>query len=74
MTTGPVPSGSGLPVPPPTAVAERLGQLGSMVRAAEARTFRFVWSYSGVSLKLAGFGQVTTSDEAGKAAAGKGTA
>lgn len=26
---------------------------------AEARTFRFVWSYSGVSLKLAGFGRVT---------------
>ena len=33
---------------------------------AEARTFRFVWSYSGVSLKLAGFGQVT-----GKGANGK---
>ena len=41
---------------------------------AEARTFRFVWSYSGVSLKLAGFGRVTkdgaggaTGTEPGKA-------
>ncbi len=33
--------------------------VGSKEVTAEARTFRFVWSYSGVSLKLAGFGQVT---------------
>ncbi|WP_062345587.1 type IV conjugative transfer system protein TraE [Novosphingobium sp. CCH12-A3] len=32
---------------------------GSKEVTAEARTFRFVWSYSGVSLKLAGFGRVT---------------
>lgn len=40
--------------------------VGSKEVTAEARTFRFVWSYSGVSLKLAGFGQVT-----GKGANGK---
>ena len=33
--------------------------VGSKEVTAEARTFRFVWSYSGVSLKLAGFGRVT---------------
>jgi len=32
--------------------------VGSKEVTAEARTFRFVWSYSGVSLKLAGFGRV----------------
>lgn len=48
--------------------------VGSKEVTAEARTFRFVWSYSGVSLKLAGFGQVTRDDEAGKAASGKGKA
>lgn len=32
--------------------------VGSKEVTAEARTFRFVWSYSGVSLQLAGFGQV----------------
>jgi conjugal transfer pilus assembly protein TraE len=36
--------------------------VGSKEVTAEARTFRFVWSYSGVSLKLAGFGQVTRAD------------
>ena len=48
--------------------------VGSKEVTAEARTFRFVWSYSGVSLKLAGFGQVTKDDEGGKAASGKGKA
>jgi conjugal transfer pilus assembly protein TraE len=48
--------------------------VGSKEVTAEARTFRFVWSYSGVSLKLAGFGQVTKEDEGGKAASGKGKA
>lgn len=48
--------------------------VGSKEVTAEARTFRFVWSYSGVSLKLAGFGQVTRDDEAGKAGSGKGKA
>lgn len=33
--------------------------VGSKDVTAEARTFRFVWSYSGVSLKLAAFGRVT---------------
>lgn len=37
--------------------------VGSKEVTAEARTFRFVWSYSGVSLKLAGFGQVTDKDK-----------
>jgi conjugal transfer pilus assembly protein TraE len=32
--------------------------VGSKEVTAEVRTFRFVWSYSGVSLKLAGFGRV----------------
>lgn len=40
--------------------------VGSKEVTAEARTFRFVWSYSGVSLKLAGFGQATGKDDAGK--------
>lgn len=48
--------------------------VGSKEVTAEARTFRFVWSYSGVSLKLAGFGQVNKDDEGGKAASGKGNA
>lgn len=48
--------------------------VGSKEVTAEARTFRFVWSYSGVSLKLAGFGQVTRGDEGGEAASGKGKA
>lgn len=48
--------------------------VGSKEVTAEARTFRFVWSYSGVSLKLAGFGQVTKDDEGGKTASGKGKA
>jgi|SRR5579863_5466383 len=30
----------------------------------EHRTFRFTWSYNGVSLKLAGFGMVTKTDPA----------
>ena len=29
----------------------------------ERRTFRFDWQYSGLSLKLAGFGMVTTGKE-----------
>ncbi len=37
--------------------------IGSKEVTAEARTFRFVWSYSGVSLKLAGFGQITDKDK-----------
>jgi conjugal transfer pilus assembly protein TraE len=40
---------------------------------SEARTFRYVWTYSGVSLKLAGFGRIAK-DPAGKvitAASGK---
>ena len=48
--------------------------VGSKEVTAEARTFRFVWSYSGVSLKLAGFGQVTDKDGDGKAAGRQNTA
>jgi len=48
--------------------------VGSKEVTAEARTFRFVWSYSGVSLKLAGFGQVTDKDGDGKTADRKNTA
>lgn len=40
--------------------------VGSKEVTDEARTFRFVWSYSGVSLKLAGFGQVTDKGANGK--------
>jgi conjugal transfer pilus assembly protein TraE len=40
--------------------------VGSKEVTAEARTFRFVWSYSGVSLKLAGFGRVTENDKKGE--------
>jgi conjugal transfer pilus assembly protein TraE len=36
--------------------------VGSKEVTAEARTFRFVWTYNGVSLKLAGFGRVTEKD------------
>ena len=39
--------------------------VGSKEVTAEARTFRFVWSYSGVSLKLAGFGRITENDKKG---------
>ena len=45
--------------------------VGSKEVTAEARTFRFVWSYSGVSLKLAGFGQVTDKGADGKGTAGR---
>lgn len=38
--------------------------VGSKEVTAEARTFKFVWTYNGVSLKLAGFGRVK--DEKGK--------
>ncbi len=48
--------------------------VGSKEVTAEARTFRFVWSYSGVSLKLAGFGQVTDKDGGGKDADRNSTA
>ena len=62
-----------LTVDPETLTSEVNGILhtvvGSKEVTAEARTFRFVWSYSGVSLKLAGFGQVTKAD---KAKSGKG--
>lgn len=47
--------------------------VGSKEVTAEARTFRFVWSYSGVSLKLAGFGQVTDQNGEGKDADRKNT-
>ena len=40
--------------------------VGSKEVTAEARTFRFVWSYSGVSLKLAGFGRVTDAEKKGE--------
>ncbi len=48
--------------------------VGSKEVTAEARTFRFVWSYSGVSLKLAGFGQVTDRNDGGQDADRKNTA
>ena len=47
--------------------------VGSKEVTSEARTFRYVWTYSGVSLKLAGFGRIAK-DPAGKvitAASGK---
>lgn len=48
--------------------------VGSKEVTAEARTFRFVWSYSGVSLKLDGFGQVTDQNGEGKDADRQNTA
>jgi conjugal transfer pilus assembly protein TraE len=58
-----------LSVDPDNLTSEVSGMLhtvvGSKEVTAEARTFRFVWSYSGVSLKLAGFGQVTDSKNKG---------
>lgn len=48
--------------------------VGSKEVTAEARTFRFVWSYSGVSLKLAGFGQVIDKGANGKDADRQNTA
>ena len=39
--------------------------VGSKEVTSEARTFRYVWSYSGVSLKLAGFGRVTKDGKGG---------
>jgi conjugal transfer pilus assembly protein TraE len=47
--------------------------VGSKEVTSEARTFRYVWSYSGVSLKLAGFGRVTK-DPSGKVIDAKGSA
>jgi conjugal transfer pilus assembly protein TraE len=37
--------------------------VGNKVVANERRTFRFDWQYSGLSLKLVGFGMVTTGKE-----------
>ena len=37
--------------------------VGNKVVSNERRTFRFDWEYSGVSLKLVGFGMVTTGKE-----------
>ncbi len=37
--------------------------VGSKEVTAEARTFRFVWTYTGVSLKLAAFGAIKKKDE-----------
>jgi conjugal transfer pilus assembly protein TraE len=37
--------------------------VGNKVVSNERRTFRFDWRYSGLSLKLAGFGMVTTDKE-----------
>ena len=37
--------------------------VGNKVVSNERRTFRFDWEYSGVSLKLVGFGMVTTDKE-----------
>lgn len=37
--------------------------VGSKEVSAEARTFRFVWSYAGVSLRLLAFGQVRDQQE-----------
>ncbi|WP_226019460.1 type IV conjugative transfer system protein TraE [Novosphingobium sp. FKTRR1] len=40
--------------------------IGSKEVSAEARTFRFVWSYSGVSLRLLAFGQVQHDQKQGE--------
>ncbi|NBB39104.1 MAG: conjugal transfer protein TraE [Proteobacteria bacterium ST_bin13] len=37
--------------------------VGNKVVSKERRTFRFDWQYSGLSLKLAGFGMVTSAKE-----------
>ncbi len=37
--------------------------VGSKEVTAEARTFRFVWTYTGVSLKLAAFGAIKKQEE-----------
>ncbi|MDP3551156.1 MAG: type IV conjugative transfer system protein TraE [Novosphingobium sp.] len=42
--------------------------VGSKEVSAEARTFRFVWSYSGVSLRLVAFGQVQPAQQHGEEA------
>ncbi|NBW75733.1 MAG: conjugal transfer protein TraE [Sphingomonadaceae bacterium] len=55
-----------LKVDPEQATSEVNGILhtvvGSKEVTAEARTFRYVWSYNGVSLKLAGFGRIKKDD------------
>lgn len=40
--------------------------VGSKEVTAEARTFRYVWTYNGVSLKLAAFGRVKKDGEKGE--------
>ena len=37
--------------------------VGNKVVSSERRSFRFDWQYSGLSLKLVGFGMVTTGKE-----------
>lgn len=37
--------------------------VGNKIVSSERRTFRFDWQYSGLSLKLVGFGMVTTGKE-----------
>lgn len=54
-------------VDPKTLRSEVSGHLstivGSKVVTREPRTFRFDWEYTGVSLRLVGFGMVTKQDE-----------
>ena len=59
-----------LTVDPENATSEVNGTMhtvvGSKEVTAEARTFRYVWTYNGVSLKLAGFGRVKKDGEKGE--------
>jgi len=48
--------------------------VGSKDVTEEARTFRYVWSYSGVSLKLAGFGRVVNKGKRDSGAPSDGAA
>mgnify|MGYP003417754901 len=40
--------------------------VGQKEVSAEAKTFKYVWTYNGVSLKLAGFGLAKKDDKTGK--------
>lgn len=41
--------------------------VGQKEVSAEAKTFKYIWTYNGVSLKLAGFGLAKKDDKSGKA-------
>ncbi|WP_298605090.1 TraE/TraK family type IV conjugative transfer system protein [uncultured Sphingorhabdus sp.] len=69
-TVSQYPSMERMGVHPATLTSEVNGVLHTIVGqkevSAEAKTFKYIWTYNGVSLKLAGFGLAKKDDKTGK--------